>query len=88
MKLAHSLRVIDHFGITSGFPLDHHPGACHGDSKAFPVIPVESFAKSSAAINTIKVGMVAVPIPPSSCILLSTILWPYTIVKVLCREVG
>ena len=84
MKLSHSLRRTDHFGFSSGFRLDHHPGPCHRDTVAFPVIPVDSFAIFGAAIDTIQVGKVAGVIPPGSCVQLSTSL---IIVLVLCGEV-
>ena len=64
----------------------HHPGAYHGDTVTFPVLPVDSFTKFSAAIDTIQVGIVAGLIPPGSCELLSTMRTPFIIVTVLCGE--
>ena len=83
-----SLRCVGVLGFHIRISLGHHPGACHKDCVTFPVSPVESLGIPSAAIDTIEVGLEAAFIPPCSCELLSTMIWPYIIVKILSREVG
>ena len=56
-----SLTLGHHLLEKSVLPFDHHPGTCHGDRVTFPVIPVDSFSLFSTAIDTIQVGIAAVP---------------------------